>query len=193
MTVGMLIESLASKIGVHYADFVDSSPFQWSDERRAIDVFGEQLLKTGQFNRYGSEVMYSAITGDPMPADIFIGVVYYQRLRHMVSDKYQVRAEGPSDKITKQPIKGRKRVAACASEKWSEMLCWPTELWRALGVDSAQRVTPRSTLSALHVEVCLECSWAEVSAENVRLQATGGSYKYPWCCSFLPMTSQRWV
>lgn len=109
MTVGMLIESLASKIGVHYADFVDSSPFQWSDERRAIDVFGEQLLKTGQFNRYGSEVMYSAITGDPMPADIFIGVVYYQRLRHMVSDKYQVRAEGPSDKITKQPIKGRKR------------------------------------------------------------------------------------
>lgn len=109
MTVGMLIESLASKIGVHYADFVDSSPFQWSDERRAVDVFGEQLLKTGQFNRYGSEVMYSAMTGDPMPADIFIGVVYYQRLRHMVTDKYQVRAEGPSDKVTKQPIKGRKR------------------------------------------------------------------------------------
>lgn len=109
MTVGMLIESLASKIGVHYADFIDSSPFQWSDERRAIDVFGEQLLKTGQFNRYGSEVMYSAITGDPMPADIFIGVVYYQRLRHMVTDKYQVRAEGPCDKVTKQPIKGRKR------------------------------------------------------------------------------------
>lgn len=26
-----------------------------------------------------------------MPCDIYIGLVYYQRLRHMVSDKFQVR------------------------------------------------------------------------------------------------------
>lgn len=44
-----------------------------------------------------------------MPAEIYIGVVYYQRLRHMVSDKVQARATGPIDILTQQPIKGRKR------------------------------------------------------------------------------------
>lgn len=44
-----------------------------------------------------------------MQAQIFIGVVYYQRLRHMVSDKWQVRSTGPIDSLTRQPVKGRKR------------------------------------------------------------------------------------
>jgi DNA-directed RNA polymerase I subunit RPA2 len=35
--------------------------------------------------------MISGVTGEPFPVDIYIGVVYYQRLRHMVSDKFQVR------------------------------------------------------------------------------------------------------
>ena len=47
------------------------------------------LIKSG-FDYYGTETMYSGINGEMMKAEIFIGVVYYQRLRHMVSDKYQV-------------------------------------------------------------------------------------------------------
>lgn len=34
--------------------------------------------------------MFSGVNGQELEADIFIGVVYYQRLRHMVSDKFQV-------------------------------------------------------------------------------------------------------
>lgn len=49
--------------------------------------------------------MYSGITGQEFMADIYIGVVYYQRLRHMVNDKFQVRTTGPVDPLTRQPVK----------------------------------------------------------------------------------------
>lgn len=48
-----------------------------------MDYFGEQLKAAG-FNYYGSEPLYSGIWGDKLEVDIYIGVVYYQRLRHMV-------------------------------------------------------------------------------------------------------------
>ena len=51
--------------------------------------------------------MYSGITGQEFAADIYIGVVYYQRLRHMVLDKFQVRTTGPIDPLTRQPVKVR--------------------------------------------------------------------------------------
>jgi DNA-directed RNA polymerase I subunit RPA2 len=51
--------------------------------------------------------MYSGITGQEFAADIYFGVVYYQRLRHMVLDKFQVRTTGPVDPLTRQPVKVR--------------------------------------------------------------------------------------
>ena len=46
--------------------------------------------------------------GTELQVNIFVGVVYYQRLRHMVSDKHQVRARGPINPVTRQPVQGRK-------------------------------------------------------------------------------------
>ncbi|KAG7297492.1 hypothetical protein JYU34_019502 [Plutella xylostella] len=53
--------------------------------------------------------MYSGADGREMVADIFFGVIHYQRLRHMVSDKWQVRTTGAVDALTRQPVKGRRR------------------------------------------------------------------------------------
>eukprot|EP01129_Flabellula_baltica_P016071 TRINITY_DN8407_c0_g1_i1.p1 TRINITY_DN8407_c0_g1~~TRINITY_DN8407_c0_g1_i1.p1 ORF type:complete len:1031 (-),score=239.80 TRINITY_DN8407_c0_g1_i1:20-3112(-) len=110
MTIGMLVESMAGKSGVLHGMTQDSSPFTRDRfaEKTVVDEMGTQLASAG-FNYYGSEVMYSGVTGEEFISEIYIGVVYYQRLRHMVSDKYQVRREGPRNRLTKQPVKGRKR------------------------------------------------------------------------------------
>ena len=54
-----------------------------------VDYFGEQLAAQG-YSYYGSEALYSGVSGTVMHADIYMGVVYYQRLRHMVSDKSHI-------------------------------------------------------------------------------------------------------
>ncbi len=108
MTIGMLVESMAGKAGAMHGHFQDSTPFQFHEEHRVVDYVGEQLLKSG-YNYYGAEPLYSGISGKVMQCDIFIGVVYYQRLRHMVSDKSQVRSSGAVQSVTRQPVKGRKK------------------------------------------------------------------------------------
>ncbi|CAM9517529.1 unnamed protein product, partial [Scytosiphon promiscuus] len=107
MTIGMLIESMAGKSGAMHGTYQDATPFAFHEQDRVIDHFGEQLRSAG-YAYHGSEPLYSGVTGTVMHADIFIGLVYYQRLRHMVSDKSQVRATGPVNQLTRQPIKGRK-------------------------------------------------------------------------------------
>ncbi|KAL7421444.1 hypothetical protein Q5752_004330 [Cryptotrichosporon argae] len=109
MTIGMFVESLAGKAGALHGLAQDATPFKFSDADRPVEFFGEQLLAAG-YNYHGNEPMYSGITGEELRADIYIGVVYYQRLRHMVNDKFQVRTTGPVDPLTRQPVKGRKRA-----------------------------------------------------------------------------------
>ncbi|XP_072292632.1 DNA-directed RNA polymerase I subunit RPA2 [Eucyclogobius newberryi] len=106
MTIGMLIESMAGKSGALHGLSHDATPFTFSEENSALEYFGE-MLKAGGYNYYGTERLYSGLSGLELEADIFIGVVYYQRLRHMVSDKFQVRTTGTRDRVTNQPVGGR--------------------------------------------------------------------------------------
>ncbi|KAH9669887.1 DNA-directed RNA polymerase I subunit 2 [Citrus sinensis] len=119
MTIAMLLESVAAKGGSLHGKFMDATPFANSvkktngdtgtDESKSlVDELGE-MLRTCGFNYHGVEVLYSGVYGTELTCEIFIGPVYYQRLRHMVSDKFQVRSTGTMDQITRQPIKGRKR------------------------------------------------------------------------------------
>lgn len=110
MTIGMFIESLAGKSGALHGLAQDSTPFKFKDKEgeTAVEYFGHQLQRAG-YNYHGNEPMYSGITGEELAADIYVGVVYYQRLRHMVNDKFQVRTTGPVTPLTGQPIKGRSK------------------------------------------------------------------------------------
>jgi DNA-directed RNA polymerase beta subunit len=105
------LSSKSALLNKHRTTHSSPSLFRFSEKDTAIDYFGEQLLAAG-YNYYGNEPMYSGITGQEFAADIYIGVVYYQRLRHMVLDKFQVRTTGPVDPITRQPVKVRKKGLA---------------------------------------------------------------------------------
>lgn len=108
MTIGMMLESMSGKASALMGKPIDATPFKFSEENTAGDNYGKLLEEHG-FNYYGTEQMYSGVDGSLMTAEIFIGLVYYIRLRHMVSDKYQVRAMGPIDQVTHQPVKGRRK------------------------------------------------------------------------------------
>ena len=109
MTIGMLIESMAGKAGAVHGIAQDATPWAFHEHDTPVEYFGEQLRAAG-YNYMGNEPMYSGITGRELRADIYLGVVYYQRLRHMVNDKFQVRTTGPVHALTRQPVKGRKRA-----------------------------------------------------------------------------------
>ena len=56
-----------------------------------------------------NDVLYNGMTGEQLETSIFIGPVFYQRLKHMVNDKEHSRAIGPMVVMTRQPAEGRAR------------------------------------------------------------------------------------
>jgi DNA-directed RNA polymerase beta subunit len=69
---------------------------------------GKELHATG-FQRYGNEAMFNPYTGKAFDNLVFIGPIYYQRLRHMVDDKMYARSRGVVVALTRQPTHGRRK------------------------------------------------------------------------------------
>jgi len=104
MTIGQFLESMAGKVAAARGKPIDGTPF--ANERP--EKIKRMLIELG-FSHTGREVMYNGITGEKFVADIFIGVVYYQKLHHMVADKIHARARGQVQMLTRQPTEGRAR------------------------------------------------------------------------------------
>ncbi len=104
MTAGHLLEMLGGKVACHTGNFADSTAFLGDKE----ELFKQEMKRLG-FDEYGEEVLYDGVSGRQIKSKIYIGVIYYQKLHHLVSNKMHVRSRGPVQLLTHQPTEGRAR------------------------------------------------------------------------------------
>lgn len=107
MTVGYLLELISSKVGCLKGEIMEGTSFSGVNKNEL-----EEQLEEAGFRYDGKETMYNGITGKKMEAKIFVGNLYYLKLKYMVGNKLHGRASGKVALLTRQPVEGRARGGA---------------------------------------------------------------------------------
>lgn len=146
MTIGQLIECLIGKVSALKGHETDGTPFQELD----LEAEKAELAKYG-YDSNGYEYLYNGMTGRKMKTKIFIGPTYYQRLKHMVSDKLHSRSRGPRTLLTHQPPEGRSRDGGL---RFGEM---ERDCILAHGMSRFLKERLMETADAYNTFVCVSC------------------------------------
>lgn len=146
MTVGKMLELVSGKAGILRGGHEFGTAFGGSK----VEDMGDILISHG-FSYSGKDYLTSGITGEPLPAYVFMGPIYYQKLKHMVQDKMHSRATGPRAILTRQPTEGRSRQGGL---RLGEM-----ERDCLIAYGASQLLLERLMLSsdAHEVDVCEKC------------------------------------
>jgi DNA-directed RNA polymerase subunit B len=102
MTISHLIELVGGKLGALAGRYIEGTTFAAENEadiRKELNALG--------FRDNGTETMYNGQSGEQINARIFVGNMYYLKLKHMVANKIHSRARGPIQLLTRQPTEGR--------------------------------------------------------------------------------------
>jgi DNA-directed RNA polymerase II subunit RPB2 len=105
MTVAQLMEMLFGEVCYQNSLIGDATVFM--SDAQAPEAIGRVLESQFGFEKTGNQLLYDGATGVQMPTSIFMGPVFGMRLKHMVEDKWNARAEGRREQRTHQPTGGR--------------------------------------------------------------------------------------
>jgi len=104
ITMGFILELLFGKWCGLEGHGYDATGFEPVD----LEMVKSKLKSFG-FNENGMETLYNGMTGKKMESQIFMGPLFYLRLKHIAADKIHARYEGPKTILTRQPSEGRSR------------------------------------------------------------------------------------
>lgn len=166
MTVGKMLELVSGKAGVLAGKQEYGTAFGGS----RVEDMGACLVKHG-FSYSGKDFVTSGITGESLPAYVFFGPIYYQKLKHMVQDKMHARSTGPRAILTRQPTEGRSRAGGL---RLGEM-----ERDCLIAYGASQLLLERLMLSsdAHEVDVCGQCGMMGYSNWCQSCQSSRGVVK----------------
>jgi len=182
MTIGHLIECVTGKAAIFENKCADGTPFPESETFMVnhLAKVGEKLHENG-FQCRGEEAMYSGMTGEMMPATIYIGPTYYRRLKHMVIDKLSARSEGPVNNYIRQPAnQGRKNGKKFTSIKNGTM-----ETDAELAHGASQTVRDRLMICKDYyvTDVCNKCGM--IAPQGCRCDAGVTATEMPYAFKLL--------
>ena len=119
MTVSQFIEILFGNLACELGFMGTYNAFEIVNIDQINDILETKLGMTS----WGDRILYNGKTGEQMDVKIFSGVLHYQRLKYIVSDKINHRIGGRRDEATGIPIPGglytvkeRQSVAGRANE-----------------------------------------------------------------------------
>jgi len=166
MTVGKMLELLSGKAGVMRGTLEYGTAFGGSN----VDDMGAILIQNG-YSYSGKDFVTSGITGESLPAYVFFGPIYYQKLKHMVQDKMHSRSRGPRAILTRQPTEGRSRDGGL---RLGEM-----ERDCLIAYGASQLLLERLMLSsdAHQVDICEKCGMMGYQGWCQTCQSTRGVTK----------------
>ena len=123
MNIGQIMESELGIAGRYLNQFYESPAFQTPSQEQIAEKLAEAGLSTDC-----KQVVRDGRTGEPFVNPIFVGVIYFMKLHHLVDDKMHARSTGPYSLVTQQPLGGK---AQFGGQRLGEMEVWALEAYGA--------------------------------------------------------------